>query len=188
MLSHDASSQSEFQAAARSAWGSLFANMCPALRTLPLPMRARFVDRICKPLLRFRWVNWAWTASLARQVDTLQRHILQTVVALPPLWGELAADFVRRRANTIARVQATCGRWSSSYGADLVNWHAHCLRGRVRGLWSGFLLDWHDEAWLQTCRLVAHRGGALSRTGTRSLPGVVPRRWQAGLEHLKCIS
>ena len=123
--------------------------------------------------------------ELDAQIDNLQRHPLQSVISLPPRWGERPAEYVKRRANVIARIQTPCGRWSANYGADLVDWHAHCRRGSVYGLWSGPLLEWHGESWVEACRTAAYRGGDVSQTGTRSLPGVVPRRWLRGITELE---
>ena len=111
------------------------------------------------------------------QIDALQRRLIESVAGIYPRWGELVIDFVRRRAVAVACIQANVGQWSGEYSTDLRNWKDHC----VHGLWSGPLLAWHNEEWLQQCRVAAYRGGSTTRTGTRAAPGGVPRRWLAGL-------
>ena len=157
--------------------GSFSANSGAAgAQKLPVAFRLKLLLRAVVPIFDFRCSRWPPQASIAAEVDTLQRKMTSILLRLSPMPGEEVQQFVRRRGRAARSLCTEHGWWSKRWFKRTVAWDAHVRREDQQFSWSGNLVDYKGRRYLSE-RRAFHNG----RTATRTNSGFVCRRWHDGV-------
>ena len=154
-------------------WGAFWANCGAAgAQKLPMAFRLRLLLRSVVPIFDFRCSRWPPQATIAKEVDALQRKMMAILLRTTPLPQESFEQFSRRRGRAAGSLCVEVGLWSKRWFQRAITWDAHVRRARNSHLWSASLLDFRGRQFLAE-RRAFHNG----RTATRTSPGFPCRRW-----------
>ena len=173
----------------RSMWYAFWSNPgSNSARKLSAQARLRLLQRAVTPGLDFRCSRWPPQPQIAKEVDSLQRKMVGSIVNVPRWSGELVGDFVRRRGRNAARLCREHGVWSDRWFKRAVLWDEHLQRPQNSNTWSAKLRAHRDRLWfVQRRASLLPLGQSWSssvtggRTRTRTLPGKVHTRWPDGI-------
>ena len=172
-----ASIRADWDQTPRQMWGAFWANAgSVGARKLTVHHRLRLLSRAVLPILDFRCSRWPPQATVAAELDALQKKMVGTLLRLTLLPGENAKQFVRRRGRAARSLCVASGWWSHKWFQRVLRWDAHIRRGHNASAWSTHLVDFRGEAFLAE-RRAFNRG----RTATRSSSGFPSRRWHDGV-------
>ena len=186
-LSSDAGIGTEFDNITGKMWAAFFANCKPSIGAVTLRKRLQLLNSFVVPIASFRWSRWPFSVGYAKQIDQTQVHMVSILMDLPPVEGEGAEDFFRRRNLQAGRLAAQTGRWSELWAMSVRNWANHVDRGHDEAAWSTQIYNTRSREWLAAQRLLHVRGSHASRTRTRVLHGKVHRRYFEGVERANSI-
>ena len=147
------------------------------------------LTRATVPLLSFRCSRWPPQRQIASEVDQVQQKMVASLMRLPPLPGEEAADYVRRRGRAARKVCTDCGTWSHHWFARSVRWDQHLGRPANFHSWPSQLREYKGKQWLMERRasfasaLRSNVSVHAGRTGTRACRGIVHTRWHDGIDY-----
>ena len=178
--------------ARNSMWKAFWANPgANAARGLGQSSKLALLQRVVRPQLSFRCSRWPPQRQIASEVDRLQQKMVASVVRLPRVAGEEAADYVRRRGRLARKSCAEQGIWSQHWFSRAVHWDDHLCRPLNFATWPAQLREHRGKQWLMDCRasLAPARSSSSSevsvlagRTGTRTFSGKVHTRWHDGVD------
>jgi len=167
--------------AVKEAWKAYWRNASRrSAQKLPNIMRAKRLNRMVLPVIRYRWTRWPWTLWRARLLDKLQRKMISMCISYLPQASAESSDYFRGRAKFAGNLAKQAGCWSTLWATDVVKWDEHRHRERNRWSWGNVLLKVRprDElAW--------RRASFNGRPRTRACQGWACRRWHDGLEEAK---
>jgi hypothetical protein len=176
-LQHTGSVRHDWVKTRRQMWGAFWANSGAAgAKKLPVAFRLKLLFRAVVPIFDFRCSRWPPQASIAAEVDTLQRKMTGILLRLSPMPREDVQQFVRRRGRAARSLCAEYGWWSKRWFKRTVAWDAHVKRECRQFSWSGNLVEYRAQRYLAE-RRAFHNG----RTATRTNSGFVCRRWHDGV-------
>ena len=151
-------------------------------------LKLNLLRRAVLPQISFRCFRWLPQKQIANELDKLQQNMTASMLRLPPIAGEDAPEYVRRRGRAARKFCAQAGFWSSHWFSRVRNWDDHLARERNQHTWAARLQSYHGKQWLIDRRiaLAPARGASVSifagRTGTRAAPGYVFTRWHDGVD------
>ena len=176
-LQHTGSVRQDWGQTRRQMWGAFWGNSGAAgAKKLSVAFRLKLLFRAVVPIFDFRCSRWPPQASIAAEVDTLQRKMTAILLRLSPMPGEDVQQFVRRRGRAARALCTEHGWWSKRWFKRTVAWDAHVRREDKHFSWSGNLVEYRGQSYL-TERRASHNG----RTATRTSSGFVCRRWHDGV-------
>ena len=150
---------------------------------LAMPFRLKLLLRAVTPILDFRCSRWPPQATIASELDAVQRKMLATLLRLQPLPYETFKQFSQRRGRAARKLCVEVGLWSKRWFQRVLNWNEHIRRPHNRWTWPAQLVDYKGEAYLIE-RRASHHG----RTATRAYSGFPCRRWHDGVSFAKeCV-
>ena len=133
------------------------------------------------PRVGYRVSAWPLTKTLLKQIRGMQLSMVATFNSAPPISGESADEYCRRRHRAASACCAGKQAWDRLACERVLSWEQHIRRGHVPG-WASALVGWHDSNWLQTCRYLAGSSSVMAgRTRTRSGAGRAAQRWDEGV-------
>ena len=171
-------------------WGNPGSN---AAKDLPRHSRLALLTRATFPQLSFRCSRWPPQSQIASEVDQVQQKMVASLMRLPPLRGEEAPDYVRRRGRLARKVCADCGIWSHHWFTRSIRWDEHLSRPANAHSWASQLREYRGKQWLMDRRAsfaTAFRSNVsvhAGRTGTRAFRGIVHTRWHDGVDYGRTI-
>ena len=140
-------------------------------------------------------------------LDVLQRKMVSMAMDNTRLPVETWVDFVRRSSRTASSwIESHSTWWSRDWFLRSMAWNDHLRRDLERQLsfvlsnihsstcfsWASILFSWHAHEWLSAQRVFFSRsrstGSLSSRPGTRSIHGIVHKRWHEGIEYAQRIT
>ena len=160
-----------------NAWKAFWAKVGGS-RASKVPVRFKLgqIEKCVKPILSFRWVRWSFTATTARRLDRVQRHMIRCCVRPRKLSNESPASFAVRANILVSEAQRRAVPWSSVWAKSLFKWAEHIQRNTANACWSTRVLDVRPSSEVNSLR--AFHGG---RPQTRALSGFCSRRWTDGV-------
>ena len=177
LLQNTGSIRADWAQTRRQMWAAFWANAGSAGSSkLTTHQRMRLLLRGVLPILDFRCSRWPPQATIANELDAMQRKMVATLLRLTPLPDEDAAQFVRRRGRAAHHLCTSNGWWSHRWFRRALAWDAHVRRGHNPMAWSTHLVDFKGATYLAQ-RRAFHQG----RTATRTSSGFVSRRWHDGI-------
>ena len=176
-LQHTGSVRQDWGQTRRQMWRAFWGNSGAAgAKKLSVAFRLKLLFRAVVPIFDFRCSRWPPQASIAAEVDTLQRKMTAILLRLSPMPGEDVQQFVRRRGRAARALCTEHGWWSKRWFKRTVAWDAHVRREDKHFSWSGNLVEYRGQSYL-TERRASHNGP----TATRTSSGFVCRRWHDGV-------
>ena len=183
-IQHTGSIREDWSKTRRQMWKAFWANAGSAgASKLKMPDRLRLLLRAVVPILDFKCSRWPPQATIAAELDAVQRKMVATVLRLQPWPDETFKQFSQRRGRAARHLCAQIGVWSRRWFQRVLNWDAHVRRDRNSLLWSAQLVDYKGRAHLAERR--AFNNG---RTGTRAHSGYPCRRWHDGVAYARSCS
>ena len=152
--------------------------------------------RAVLPQLSFRCSRWPPQKQIAVELDRQQQKMVASMMKVPRIPGEEAADYVRRRGRLANKICKTHGTLSSHWFSRCVKWDEHLSRARNMHTWAARLREYHGKQWLierraQFAPSSASRSSPSSssagRTGTRAIHGKVHMRWHDGVDYARSM-
>lgn len=163
-------------------WRSFFANsVSAAARGLPLNSKLKLLDSATAGILRARYARWPPQMQLAREINSVQRRMIASIMRTQRKPSDIAQTFSTRRFKEAALVMNNRGHWSRQWCQAALNFDDHILRNHIGSPWTHPLRTFRDSQWLQSQRLIQQASSVLSgATGTRVARGHVFQRWENG--------
>ena len=149
-------------------------------KKLSVAFRLKLLFRAVVPIFDFKCSRWPPQASIAAEVDTLQRKMTAILLRLSPMPGEDVQQFVRRRGRAARALCTEHGWWSKRWFKRTVAWDAPVERENKQFSWSGNLVEYRGQRYLAE-RRAFHNG----RTVTRTSSGFPCRQWHDGVAFIR---
>ena len=153
--------------------------------------RNKLLEKSVAPQLDYRCSRWPPQRTISLELEALQRRMVATILRIPQIPGETAADYVKRRGHVAGRHCRQTGMWSSRWFKRAQDWNAHLERPRNRHSWPARLIHYMDSEWLIQRRLLflpansENRSCLAGRTDTRAMRGCVNMRWHDEIAYCK---
>ena len=173
-------------------WKAFWAN--PGSRdatSLDTRARNKLLEKSVAPQLDYRCSRWPPQKTISLELDVLQRRMVATILRIPQISGETAANYVKRRGHAAGQHCRQTGKWSSRWFKRAQDWNAHLQRPRNRHSWPARLLHYRDADWFIRRRLSfltadnVNNSCLSGRTDTRAIRGCVNIRWHDGITFSK---
>jgi hypothetical protein len=186
VLSDDGRIQPCVSAALSKMWRAFYGNFGKTMRDAPLQLKIKLLDRAVLPSASCRMSRWPYQVQSAKRIDRTQTKMIRILMNLKMKQDEDPETFVRRRNRAAAHEARRRGCWSTLWRKRVTNWNEHLGRERNQNSWAAKTLHFHGKTWLQEQRRLhavgQHSSLSAGRTGTRSFPGIVHKRWHDGVD------
>ena len=137
-------------------------------RNLPLSLRLRDLNAVCRPAFSCRCGWWQFSETLATRVGRFQRKPIGGLMRLQLQPGETWAKFRMRRGQAASAHVRQMGSWPVMVAQRVVSWSDHVNRNH-NASWPGFLVKFMGSRWFQARRLMNGSASVFAgRTATRS--------------------
>ena len=167
-------------------WRAFFGNFGKSMRNAPKHEKIKLLNRAVLPIATYRMPRWPYQRTAAKRLDRVQNKMLSIALGVKAMAHETPEGFVRRRNRVVCEAATETGRWSATWKSRVCKWNEHLNRAHNGHSWAAKTLQYHGKEWLQQQRIlnaVGQFGSMLAgRTCTRSIQGVIHKRWHDGVD------
>ena len=133
-------------------WAAFMRSFTPALRSLRLKAKLRFLSQHVLSIARARWSRWSFCKTAVKTVDGTQTRMVALLIGATPLPLEDYHAFCARRLRQAGTVCSKYARFSHFWAKDTVKWYHHVSREHDLGSWCSDLLKYRQLSFIDQLR------------------------------------